>query len=291
MAPRRGAFVLCLRYTIIMNHTYLPFIADALMDASKLATTSFGRVTNITKTDDNNQVLTETDLAIGKLLVAAVEEAYPAHNVIDEEAGCIDKQSDFTWVIDPIDGTSNFANAVPTYGVMIGLLRDGKAIAGGIACPSLGELYLGGIEAQATLNGEAIQVTTEARLLSCLVSYGVDGHQEAPEITHAEAVILEQLILNIRNLRTSNSCFDAGLVARGSYGAALNQSSKIWDNVAQQAIIEAAGGIYTDFWGEPMKYSNPISRANDNYTWCFGPSSLHKQIQELIHRRPTDIAQ
>src|SRR6185312_7587902 len=102
---------------------YTDFIASVLQKASKIANDHFGNVPTMEKGTDNNQVLTETDLAVGKLLVSEVQKKFPEHNVIDEEAGVIDNASDYTWVIDPIDGTSNFASGVPTYGTYIGLLK------------------------------------------------------------------------------------------------------------------------------------------------------------------------
>jgi myo-inositol-1(or 4)-monophosphatase len=63
----------------------------------------------------------------------------------------------------------------------------------------------------------------------------------------------------------------------------FNRTSKIWDNVAQQIVIEEAGGIYTDFFGNPMDYSNPTSRLNDNFTLGAGAPSLYAQLQTILH--------
>ena len=82
---------------------YIYFIEKSLKAASEIANSSFGKVSGSTKPEDNNQVLTEVDLAVGKLLIDRVQKEYPSHNIIDEEAGIIDKKSEFTWVIDPID--------------------------------------------------------------------------------------------------------------------------------------------------------------------------------------------
>src|SRR5438105_2458127 len=100
------------------------FIEKNLQEASEIANKSFGKVTGTIKGEDANQVLTETDLAIGKLLIEKIKRIYPTYNIIDEEAGVIDNHSEYTWVIDPIDGTSNFASGSPLYGIMIGLLQN-----------------------------------------------------------------------------------------------------------------------------------------------------------------------
>lgn len=261
---------------------YRKFIDDVLREASNIANDNFGKVTGTAKPEDNNQVLTATDLEIGALLVSRVKQTYPEHNVIDEESGVINNRSEYTWVIDPIDGTSNFASGVHTYGVMIGLLREGTPVAGGIALPFFDEIYTATKGEGAYCNGAKIGVTQETELLNSLVAYGIDGHQEKPEITKDEATVLAEIVLGIRNLRSSNSAYDAALVTKGKYGATLNRTSKIWDNVAQQIIIEEAGGVYTDFFGSPIDYSEPLSKVNDNFTWCAGAPALHARLQQII---------
>lgn len=260
------------------------FIQSVLEKASTIARANFGKVTTFSKGTDNNQVLTETDLEIGSYLVAEVQKVYPEFNIIDEEAGIIDKSSDYTWVIDPIDGTSNFASGVSEYGILIGLLEKGTPVAGGIALPSFNEIYTAEKGRGALCNGHPIHVTNGQSLLSSLVAYGIDGHQEDPSITYEEAGMLAEIILGIRNLRSSNSTYDYALVARGAYGGYMNRTSKIWDNVGPHIIMEEAGAIYTDFFGQPMDYSKPLSRVGDNFTMCTASPILHKQLQKIINK-------
>jgi myo-inositol-1(or 4)-monophosphatase len=264
---------------------YLEFIKKILEEAFEIARNNFGKTSSvITKSGDNNQVLTETDLAIGNLIVEKIKEVFPTHNIIDEEAGVIDNKSEFTWVVDPIDGTSNFANGIPLYGVMVGLLNKETPIVGGISLPSFNEIYVAEKGKGVYCNGEQIYATKDESLLKVLVAYGIDGHQENPDITYNETKLLGEIVLNIRNLRSSNSAFDTAMVAKGSYGATLNRTSKIWDNVAQQIILEEAGCTYTDFFGKPIDYSNPVSKARDNFTFCAAPPNLHQALQTLIHK-------
>jgi len=261
---------------------YKNFITQSLEEVSDIARKSFGKVAGTTKEDDNNQVLTETDIEIGALLIKKIKDSFPEHNIIDEEAGVIDNGSNFTWVIDPIDGTSNFANGTPLYGTMLGLLKDNVPIAGGLALPSFSEIYVAEKGQGAYCNSEKISVTKESDLKKALLAYGIDGHQENPKFTRDECALLAEIVLNIRNLRTSNSVFDIAMVARGNYGAFLNRTSKIWDNVAQQIIIEEAGGIYTDFFGNAIDYSNALSRPQDNFTFLATSPALHAKLLEII---------
>jgi myo-inositol-1(or 4)-monophosphatase len=262
---------------------YAAFIENTLREASIIASTNFGKVKAQNKGTDNNQVLTETDLAVGKLIIEKITSNYPNHNIIDEEAGVINKNSNFTWVVDPIDGTSNYANGLPAYGIMLGLLDNDSPIAGGIALPFYDELYIAEKGKGSFCNGERISITSETNLLSCLVSHWIDAHQENPQITYDECQQIGDIVLNIRNLRTTNAVYDTAMVACGKYGGVLGRSSKIWDNVAQQIIIEEAGGVYTDYEGKPIDYSDPLTKANKNYTFCAAAPALHKRLQEIIH--------
>lgn len=262
--------------------SYTAFIEHTLISAAQIANTHFGKVSQTVKAGDNNQVLTEADIAIGKQIVAAIQATYPNHNVIDEEAGVINNESKLTWVVDPIDGTSNFAEGLPTYGIMIGLLENDEPIAGGISLPAFEEVFIGGVDTPATKNGSPVTVSQQSHLLDSLVAYGIDGHQENPDRTTAEVAILKDIILGIRNLRTTNSAYDMAKTVEGKYGVFLNQTTKIWDNVAIQAVIEAAGGVCTDFFGKSIDYSNHLERSQENFTICAGAPQLHTQIQELV---------
>lgn len=264
--------------------SFRAFLTTQLQATAELARRQFGQVTANDKSGDHNQVLTETDLAIGRQLIAAIEATYPDHNIIDEEAGVLDRGSRFTWVIDPIDGTSNFANGVPTYGTMLGLLDGDTPIAGGLSLPSFDQLYIAEKGQGTECNGHRVHVTTETNLLKCLVAYGIDGHQEAPQLTHQECRQLARLVLAIRNLRSSNSVFDIAQLVTGRYGAALNRTSKIWDNVAQQIVIEEAGGVYTSITGQAMDYRQPLTQVQTNYTYCAAAPTLHSTIIKLLNQ-------
>lgn len=267
------------------EQNYTEFLGDTLNEAAKIALSYFGNVTGNTKAEDSNQVLTDADVAVGEYIVERVQAAYPAYNVIDEEAGVIDKKSSLTWVIDPIDGTSNFAAGTPDWGIMIGLLEDNQPIAGGIIAPVYNHLYLAEKGGPATRNGQPIRVTHETDLLKTLVSFGIDSHREDPAITAKECAIMSNVILAVRNIRASGSeAIDPMYVADGRYGGRVNYSGKIWDVVAPQAIIEAAGGVFTDATGQPIDYSNALERTSQNFTSCMASPQLHAQLLQEIHR-------
>ncbi len=264
--------------------SFFTFIQRVLLSSSKIANQHFGKVSSESvKTGDNNQVLTQADLDIGQHLIKEIQSEFPDFNIIDEEAGVIDNGSLYTWVIDPIDGTSNFAAGLPTYGVMLGLLKEEKPIAGGIVLPYFQQLYIAEHGSGAFCNDKRVHVSSEQKLLSSLVAYGIDGYQENPTRTETEMQLVTKVVLNIRNLRTTNSAYDMVHVVDGRYGAFLNQTTKIWDNIAFHCLVEEAGGVITDFWGKSMDFSNPLTKIEQNFTVCAGAKELHTQLQAIIH--------
>lgn len=172
---------------------------------------------------------------------------------------------------------------IPLYGIMIGLLENEVPIAGGIALPAFNEIFFAEKNHGAYCNGQKIHATTERELLSTLVAYTLDGHQENPDYTRKEAKIIGEIVLGIRNLRASGSCFDVVMVAKGKYGGYVNQTCKIWDIVAAQILLEEADCVCTDFNGNKISYENPLMKAKENYTFCVAPKELHSQLQQIIH--------
>lgn len=263
---------------------YQKFIEESLKKSSQIASSNFNKVSGISKGEDNNQVLTQTDIEVGKLLVGLIQSEFPEYNIIDEETGVIDKGSEFTWIIDPIDGTSNYAVGVPNYGIMVGLLKDDKPIAGGIALPFYNEISIAEKGQGAFCNGEKLSVTKESNLLSILVAYQIDGHQDNPDFTKKECRVLAEIALNIRNLRNSGTiCFDGIMVAKGKYGGYLIQAGKLWDVVALNVIIEESGGVYTQYNGKPTDYRNFMQRTKEDFGCCASTPALHEQLQKVIN--------
>lgn len=261
------------------------FLHRELAAAARIAVGYFGTVDAVVKGGDPNQVLTEADIAIGAMLVRAVRSTYPEHNVVDEEAGVVDNGSRYTWVIDPIEATSNFAAGIPEYGIMMGLLDDGTPVAGGVVVPEHRRYYAAEKGCGATLNGRPISVTADADLDDVLVSFGFDGDRDDPARTARECQVLAGIALACRNTVNSGcEAVDPMLVAEGRLGGRVNMSSRIWDNVAPHIIAEEAGAVWSAADGSPIDYSRPTERAAENYTFCVAPAALHRRLTSIVRR-------
>lgn len=260
---------------------YLQFIEAELKKAAEIAERYFDKAKSSVKPD--RSILTEADLEIGKHLVAAVQAAWPDHNVVDEEAGVIDKGSRYTWVIDPIEATSNFAAGLPQYGIMIGLLEDATPIAGGVMAPAYNRLYLAQKGKGATCNGKPIHVTSAGSLNEVLVSFSTVAHPDNAEAAYRDYKLMADIALVSRGSRDNNcEAVDTMYVAEGRYGGRINLVSKIWDNVAPQIICEEAGAIWTAADGSPNDYSDPLTRMGQNYTFCVASPALHRELQAIV---------
>lgn len=262
--------------------SYKEIMVELLEETAELAKKFSGKVASTVKSGDGNQVLTEIDIAIGNKIVSCLKKEYPDHNIIDEESGVINNKSSYTWVVDPIDGTSNYASGLPMYGVIIGLLKDNVPVLGGVALPEFEQLWIAEKGGGAFCNGIPVRVTSVSDLTKTLVSYGIDGHPDDPDITGREMKLLGRIVNNIQNLRATNSVYDAIMVAGGRMGGYLNQTMKIWDVVGPEVIIEEAGGKVTDFSGNTLDYSKHLSDSKSNYTFLASPPDLHSKLLEII---------
>jgi myo-inositol-1(or 4)-monophosphatase len=257
------------------------FVVGVLRQASGVARRHFGRAEATVKTHDRNQVLTEADLEIAGLVAGAIDGRFSDHNRIDEELGPVDRGSAHTWVVDPIDGTSNFTVGIPLYGVMIGLLDGGRPRACGIALPEFDAFYYAERGAGAWCNGRRLSVK-EYAIGDALVAYGIDGHADDARRTRHECMTLAEIAVAVRNVRSSNSAYDAVMLAEGRYAAWMVQTSRIWDSVAPQLLIEEAGGRFTRFDGGEVSYDRPLSRVSDNFTICAAAPGVHGELQAII---------
>ncbi|SDZ34180.1 myo-inositol-1(or 4)-monophosphatase [Amycolatopsis xylanica] len=259
-----------------MNH--LPFLDSVLREAAARLPGSPGAST--TKPGEPSQVVTAADHEIEELLTARISAAYPGYGILGEETGLHGENADAVWVLDPIDGTSNYAAGSPLFGIMAGLLVGGVPVAGGIALPALGEFYLAQRGEGAFRNGARFRAPTATGLGTALIAYGIDGDSE---FAQEDFTIAAALATRCRGLRMANSCFDLVQVATGAYGASLNRATRIWDSVAPHVLLEEAGITYTDFAGAPIRYT-PLTRAVDtNFTVCAAAPGLHAQLQHVIH--------
>lgn len=219
------------------------------MQKKKLHTESFKVNTKSTKTD----LVTEVDLFSEDMIRAKIEKNYPEHNIVGEESDDKDNKSDYTWVIDPLDGTNNYASAYPIYCVSIALKYKSEIVLGVIYIPELDEIYSAIKGKGAYKSGEEIKISNKKKLSSALVSTGFPYDKKDSAMDNLDP--FNEILKKIRGVRRSGSAaFDLISIASGRIDAFWEFKLKEWDYAAGKLIVEEAGGEFyqTEINGAPL---------------------------------------
>lgn len=175
----------------------------------------------------------------------------PDHGVFGEEHGASQLDATYVWVIDPIDGTKSFVTGKPLFGTLIALLRDGVPIIGVIEMPALAERWVGVAGRQTTLNGRQVQSRTGSELRKAWL------YATSPQMfTGADAGSFERLRLACYTAVYGADLYAYGLLARGRVDVICEASLKPYDYCAVVPVVQGAGGIITDWQGQPLGLSS-----------------------------------
>lgn len=257
-----------------------PTIKKALREAGKILIANFGKIQNYDVKENQNSIVTQADIDSEIVIVKIIENKFPDHNIIAEETGYKYKNSDYTWIIDPLDGTSNFFAGIPWFGILICVLKENKPVVAGVYLPFYDLLYFAEKGKGATRNGEKISVSKEKELKNILMSYSLDYSEDSTK-TEKESKIMKNVVQNIRNLRATNSVVDYCYTADGRLGGCINQTTKIWDIAAPYLIIKEAEGIVTDIDGNDIHFKVNESDYQKNFTIVCSNKILHPKIMKL----------
>lgn len=200
-----------------------------------------------------NNLVTEADHASEKAILDIIKADFPDHYILSEEAGEIIQDSTYKWIIDPIDGTVNFANGIPICCVSIGIEKDGVMQLGAVYSPFLREFFVAEKGKGATLNDKPISVSDKTELIhSCLVTGFPYTYLDAP---NGPLQVFDKLIRKgIPVRRLGSAAIDLCWVAAGRFDGFYEHKLAAWDSAAGFLMVEEAGGKVTDFGGN---YYNP----------------------------------
>jgi myo-inositol-1(or 4)-monophosphatase len=254
----------------------------AFREGGRILMDHFGSSLETTVKESNSSVVTDADYASEKKILEVLGDSATPCNIISEEAGYIHDGSAYTWVVDPLDGTSNFAAGLPWFGIIITLLREADPVLGGMFLPVENILYLAEKGKGAWREGRPIRTSGSANLTQQLVSYSFD-HSSEPGKTDREMKLLARLSKHVRNIRSTNSLYDFCYVADGRVGAAMNQTTKIWDISAALLLIPEAGGIVTDMQGNPIALDIGRETCMQNYTIAAAGKKMHQTLMNIIN--------
>jgi histidinol-phosphatase len=211
--------------------------------------------------------VTEADLAIEDLFRKEAAERFPEDGVHGEEGG-LDARGDRVWVIDPIDGTKNFAAGIQVWGTLIALLLDGEALLGLVDAPALDERYEAVSGGGTRLNGGPVSVSTVGSLDEATVA-----HPSLSEWPPEARPALVDLLGRARRAVGYGDFWGHCLVARGAADAMLESRLRIWDWAAVKVVVEEAGGRMTTFDGSPCVDRGSVLTTNGR---------LHAPLMQLL---------
>jgi myo-inositol-1(or 4)-monophosphatase len=213
------------------------------------------------KTNESNLV-TGIDKASEKLITEFIKKKYPSHSILAEESGEVNNSSEYTWVIDPLDGTTNFAHGLPIFSVSIGVQKNGTTTAGVVYDVMQDIVYSADSGGGAFANGKKISVSTNDKLSRSVLVTGFPYNiAENPENALNKFTALTRVARGIRRL--GSAAIDICYTARGVFDGFWEVYLHPWDVCAGKLILEEAGGLVTGFYGEEINiFSKKILATN-----------------------------
>jgi histidinol-phosphatase len=258
-------------------------LAHAMADrAAEIALRWFRAADLEVRAKADRSPVTEADLAIERMVREEVARAFPGDRVVGEEGGGLEGwRRGRAWIVDPIDGTKNFADGVQLWSTLIALAVEGRVVLGVVSLPGIGERYEALRGRGARLNGRPISVSSTERLADAFVLFSsLEGWLTGPA---AEGVL--GLLRASRRSRGFGDAWSHMLVARGAADAMVERELALWDWAAIQVVVEEAGGRITQLDGRPLEHGGSAVSTNGR---------IHDQVLARLgptgERAPADRA-
>jgi len=252
----------------------LDFAIATAKRAGDITLEYFGRRPQVEWKIDRTPV-TQADKACEEKIIASIQKDYPDHAILGEEFGTFEGQSDFKWIIDPIDGTKNFIRGIPMYGTLIGLEKAGECVLGVAYSPALNDLVYAAKGNGCFANGNRVNISEIGSLGEALMLYGSFKAFDDRGWRDLFFWFAERTI----DQRGYGDYYGYTLIARGCSEFMLEAAVSPWDLAAIKIIVEEAGGRFTNFDGESTIYS-PTAVASNGL--------MHDIILDVIDKFKSD---
>jgi myo-inositol-1(or 4)-monophosphatase len=267
-------------YLLFTSRLSLVMFKAVLIEAVQAGAAEIMRFFNNSFTISNkegvNNLVTEADHASEKAVLSVIKKAFPDHQILTEELGAIKQDSRYKWVIDPIDGTVNFAHGIPINCVSIAVECDGEIIMGAVLNPHLNELFFAEKNKGTTLNDKPVRVSEQTKTInSCLVTGFPYTYINMPG---GPLEVFERFIRKgVPVRRLGSAAIDLCWVAAGRFDGFYEHKLEPWDSAAGYLIVEEAGGKVTDLEGNKFSiYQHKILATN---------GKIHKEMLEVINNK------
>ena len=244
--------------------------------AAKILIRDFGEIENLqVSLKGPGNFVTASDIKVEKILVEELQKARPTYSILSEEIGEINNDKSFKWIIDPIDGTSNFLHGIPHFAISIGLEHDKEIICGIIYDPIKDEMFVAEKGNGAYVNNKRMRVSSRSKLKDCLIFTG--GPRQNPkdkELFFVEYKNFSSIVKTpIRKMGSAS--LDIAYVAAGRCDGFWQRNLNYWDYAAGIILVKESGGFVTDFNGE--------NRYIENKTILVTNSKIDKEMIEVLN--------
>ena len=250
-------------------------MVKACRKASKTLIRDFGEIENLqVSLKGPGDFVTNCDKKVEKILIDELLKARPSYSILSEEIGEINNDDSFKWIIDPIDGTSNFLHGVPHFAISVGLEHNKEIICGIIYDPIKDEMFTAEKGNGSYLNNQRMRVSSRSKLEDCMIFTG--GPKR--EAKNRELALKEYYKFSIKLLspirKLGSASLDMAYVAAGRCDGFWQRNLNYWDIAAGIILIKEAGGFVTDFNGNDTYIENKTILATN--------SRINKEMIEVL---------
>ena len=248
-------------------------LANKCADASgKIIKKYFRKKIKINLKKDNTP-FTKADIEAEKIIRELILKQEPNCGFVGEETGTVNMNREYCWVVDPLDGTKSFITGKPSFGTLIGLLKNNKPVLGILNQPILNERWVGIAGVETKYNNKKVRVR------KCKSIKGAKMYATSPMMFQGRnKKIYKNVRAKIGECLFGADCYSHGLMSLGFVDVILEANLKPWDYIASASIISGAGGKITD-WND-----NDLNLQSDGRILATGDSNIHKQIIKIIQK-------
>jgi myo-inositol-1(or 4)-monophosphatase len=233
-----------------LNSANINVMVKAIRTASKVVIRDFGEIEKLqVSLKGPGNFVTASDKKVEKILITELQKARPTYSILSEEIGEINNDKSFKWIIDPIDGTSNFLHGIPHFAISVGLEHNGEIICGIIYDPIKDEMFLAEKGNGSYLNNKRIRVSSRKKLEDCMIFTGGPraNAKDKDWSLNEYKNFSSKVFVPIRKM--GSAALDMAYVAAGRCDGYWQRDLSYWDIAAGIIIVKEAGGFVTDFTG------------------------------------------
>jgi len=224
----------------------LEIAKNSALIGNEILKNNYNKIQTISSKGRKGDLVTNVDLEVENKIKQYLLEETPNISIIAEESGKLNKNSDLTWCIDPLDGTTNFSHGYPFFGTSIGLVYKNNPILGAISVPYLNELYSACIGEGSFCNDNKLKVSNPCNLSDSLLVTGFSYDRfETEDNNYAEFCYLTHKTRGVR--RGGAASVDLAFVAAGKLDGYWEKGLEVWDLAAGAIIVKEAGGVISDY--------------------------------------------